>query len=111
MNLSLIKIQIIRRLLNVRNLYMILGVAVIIGFGILGLFLYQYFYQTITQSERVILLKHEVAPDAINMQVVSRVVAFMDSKSSMANIEWDKIKNPFIVNTTTTPAILSHTVE
>lgn len=61
----------------------------------LGLFLYKNFYQTITQSEEIILLKQEVAPDTINMKKVEAILKALEEKTTTTNIIWQEIKNPF----------------
>jgi hypothetical protein len=60
------------------------------------MFLYKNFYQTIAQSEEVVLLKKEVAPDAINMNKVNAVLGALDQKTAMTDsVDFTGIKNPF----------------
>ena len=95
MKFDLSSLKIFQPLLKARNLYIILVIITIVFFGFLTQFLYLYLYQTITQSERIILLKNEVAPDFIDINEVNSVVAFMEKKSAVNNTDWSKIKNPF----------------
>lgn len=70
---------------------------VIIGFvGVLGYFLYTNFYQTITQSQEVILLRQEVAPNYIDIEKVERILESLDKKTTTTPaINFQGIKNPF----------------
>ncbi len=96
MKFSLPKIKIFQLLLSLKYLYGLVIVLVIATFAILGFFLYKNFYQTITQSEEIILLRQEVAPDTIDMELVNRVLKLMANKiASSDEIDWGKIKNPF----------------
>ena len=63
---------------------------------ILGLFLYKNLYVTITQSEEIILLKQEVAPDTIDRTKVNTVLSALEKKVTSADdIDWLQVKNPF----------------
>ena len=96
-------LKILQPLLKARNLYLILSIITLISLGFLTEFLYLYLYQTITQSERIILLKSEVAPDSININEVNSVLDFINKKSTPENINWSEIKNPFAQLTTAQP--------
>jgi flagellar basal body-associated protein FliL len=66
---------------------------------ILGWFLYKHFYQTVTQSKQIDFLRHEVAPDTINLEKVNKVLQLLNEKTNLEKtINWPEIKNPF--NTT-----------
>ncbi len=64
---------------------------------VLGFFLYGNIYQTITQSEQIIILKQEVAPDIVNMKKFNDVLQKITKKTSLKEIDWKKINNPFLV--------------
>lgn len=91
------KIKIFRALFSLKYFYVLVIILIIGVSGILGWFLYKNFYQTIAQTEEIILLKQEVAPDTINMGKVDSVLKFLDKKiKSTSTINWLKIRNPFI---------------
>ncbi|OGY45457.1 MAG: hypothetical protein A2744_02100 [Candidatus Buchananbacteria bacterium RIFCSPHIGHO2_01_FULL_44_11] len=80
----------------VKYLYLIVILIALGALAILGLFLYKNLYVTITQSEEIILLKQEVAPDTIDRTKVNTVLSALEKKSTSAdNIDWSQVKNPF----------------
>lgn len=80
-----------------KKLYIISALIIIAVFSILGFFLYKNIYQSITQSEQIIILRQEVAPDAINMKKFNTVLEKIIKKTSREEIEWEDIKNPFLL--------------
>jgi len=76
--------------------FYLLTVFLVIGALIaLGIFLYQYPYQTVAQSKEIVLLRSQVAPEAINLDEVKKVLEFLDKKIASDGIDWQKVKNPF----------------
>ncbi|MDD2807065.1 MAG: hypothetical protein PHW95_00905 [Patescibacteria group bacterium] len=71
-----------------------MAVAIVVIFSLLGLFLYQYFYQTIAQSEEIVLLKQEVAPDILDDDKVKKVLNRLDLKESTSTVPL-AVNNPF----------------
>ncbi len=93
-----------KTIFSLRYLYIVAFLLLIGAIAILGNFLYKNFYQTITQSEEIILLKKEVAPDIINIDKVERVLQLLTTKTAPElTINFDNIKNPF----STTPQPIS----
>lgn len=50
-------------------------------------FLYKNFYQTITQSEEIILLKKEVASEDVNMDKFERIILNIEKKKEIREIK------------------------
>jgi len=90
------KIKIFQILLSFKYLYVLI---ILIMAGILvtlGFFLYKNLYQTITQSEEIILLRQEVAPDTINMTKVNSVLESLNLKTmASSSADWVNSRNPF----------------
>ena len=106
MKLKLPKIKIFQALLSLKYLYWFVALIAVVVAAILGFFLYKNFYQTITSSEEIILLKSEVAPDTINMKKVEAILKALAEKTAANDMDWQKIRNPFnmpIKNTSVTP--------
>lgn len=77
-----------------------------IGSVSLGFFLYRYFYQTITQSEEIIVLRREVAPESINIEEVQAVIdAYTKKTASSETISWNTQRNPFTAQPLATPPL------
>ena len=80
-----------------RNVYILLTLIGIAVIGYIGYFLYINFYQTITQSQEIVVLKQEVAPDTINRTKVDSVLKNIEEKTSTESmLDWDSIVNFFI---------------
>lgn len=96
MKLKLPKIKFSYAFLSLKYISLII-IVIIIGFvAILGHFLYTNFYQTIAQSQEVILLKQEVAPDTIDIKRVERVLKALDEKTTATpTLNLQEVKNPF----------------
>lgn len=96
MKFKMPKIKILKVLLSSKLLYGLIIILVIAILSVLIFFLYKNFYQTITQSEQIILLKKEVAPDTIDMKRVGQVLDLLDKKTTTTEaIIYSEIKNPF----------------
>jgi len=80
------------------NIYfsVLTAVATIAAMFFLSLFLYKNFYQTITQSEEILLLKQKVAPLSINMDKFNEVMENIEKKGETRSL--DGINNPFAAN-------------
>jgi len=96
MKLKLSKIKRIKFSFSLRYFYVLVFMLVIVVISMLGFFLYKNFYQTIAQTEQIILLRKEVAPDTIDINKVNKVLDALDKKTTTTiDIEYSKIKNPF----------------
>lgn len=81
---------------SLKHFYLVAAILVIAVLIALGVFIYQYFYQTITQAKEIILLKSQVAPETINLDEVNKILGLLDKKITSDNINWPEIKNPFL---------------
>lgn len=97
MKFKLPRIKIFQLLFSLKYFYFII-ILLIVGFSItLGLFLYKNFYQTITQSKEIILLRKEVAPDSLNLEKVEKIIELLERKTTTTEmINFEKIKDPFM---------------
>jgi len=96
MKLKLPKIKISQSFFSPIYIYIIIFGLTFATIAVLSWFLYRNLYQTITQSEQIILLKQEVAPDTIDIKTVEEVLKALDQKTAPADgIDWQKIKNLF----------------
>jgi len=93
--LRLSKLKILGFIIGLAS-YLRLAVVLIalVVFALLAFFLYKNLYLTITQSEEIILLKQEVAPDTIDMDKVNKSLEALEKKAT-TTIDWSKIKSPF----------------
>jgi hypothetical protein len=79
-----------------KYIYLLTVISIIIIALFILQFLYKNFYQTISQSQEIIILRQEVAPEAINNEKVNAVLSALNKKISQENIiDWKKIKNVF----------------
>lgn len=99
MKLKISKIKSPKLSLSAGYLYLGVWLVIIIAFGYTLYFLYENFYLAVTQSEEIILLKKEVAPDTVNIENINNVLELISDKtntSTTSNIE--DIKNPFFLS-------------
>lgn len=90
--------------------YLVIVLIMIGVLGAIGFFLYRNLYQTIAQSEEIILLRKEVAPNSIEVNKVKTVLDGFNAKTTAKNIDFGQTKNPFISQTPPpTPAIVTTT--
>ena len=68
-------------------------IASLFVFGCVSLFLYENFYQTITQSKEILILQKEVAIEAINIKKFGDIMEKIKQKTSLREIE--KFSDPF----------------
>ena len=96
MKLKLPKVKASKVLFSLRYFYIIIFILLAGSLVILGNFLYANFYQTISQSEEIILLKQEVAPDIIDTKKVETVLDQINKKPLRSEeINFDEIFDPF----------------
>ena len=60
--------------------YILMGLASLVIFSYVSLFLYKNFYQTITQSGELIVLRTEVASEDISMLKFDNIVSSLSQK-------------------------------
>ncbi|MFA6322307.1 MAG: hypothetical protein WCX71_02405 [Candidatus Buchananbacteria bacterium] len=105
-----IKFKIPSQLINLnylKHLYFIFTLIVLGLFSILGYFLYENLYQTIAQAQEVILKKKEIAPEALDMEQITKTLKFLDEKTTSTDrINLSTVRDPFFYKSTTTPNIL-----
>ncbi len=77
------------------NLYfhILTAVSVVVLLTIVSLFLYRNFYQTITQSEEILILQGKVASDVVNMNKFNKILEKIKNKTESRKL--GEIKNPF----------------
>lgn len=72
---------------------MIIIVLTIIIFILVSAFLYRNFYQTITQTKQIIVLREKVALFAVNMEKFNLIIDRLTKKTLPKKL--DSINNPF----------------
>ena len=73
-----------RALTSTRAVYTVIVIIVLAVLVQLGYFMYKNFYQVILQSEDIILLRQEVAPESIDFNKVSQVLEKLENKKNLA---------------------------
>lgn len=89
---------------SLKYLYILTVILVIAVLIALVIFLYLYPYQTIAQSKEIVLLRSQVAPEAIDLDEVKKILEFLDKKISSDGTNWPEIKNPFSISAAPAPA-------
>ena len=74
-------------------LYFLVAATGLSVFGYVSLFLYENFYQTITQSKEILILQKKVAVETIDMKKFDDVMEKIKQKANLHKIK--KIDNPF----------------
>jgi len=98
MKLKLPKIKKIKFNFSLKYFYSIVVLFVLVVAGYLSFYLYRNFYVTIAQTEQIILLKKEVAPDSIDINKVNSVLNALDKKTTTTKaVDYSQIKDPFSV--------------
>ena len=92
-----LKIELPKIRVSQKKLYVLSALIIIAVFSTLGFFLYKNIYQSITQSEQIIILRQEVAPDIIDMKKFNNVLEKIIKKTSPEEINLENIKNPFLL--------------
>lgn len=96
MKLRLPKFKKIKFSFSIKYLYALVLLATAVIAGYLGLFLHKNFYGTIAQTEQIVLLKKEVAPDTIDTEKVNQVLTAIEQKvTPPEKIDFQSLKNPF----------------
>ena len=91
-----LKIKFFQLLVSLRLIYFLVIILIIVLAVILGLFLYKNLYKTIAQSEEIIILRKEVAPEFISLEEVNKIVKKIDKKITAEKVtNWLDWNNPF----------------
>lgn len=61
-----------------------------------GVFLYRNFYQVVTESETIIVLRQQVAVAQINYAKFLDVLSSIKSRQNLESLNPKQIKNPFL---------------
>jgi len=83
--------------------YPLLILIIGIGFAFTGMFLYNDFYQTITHSEHVIILRAEVAPALVDIKLFDEVMQNLDNKIAKPEVDTTNIYNAFVPTSALNP--------
>lgn len=67
--------------LIIRYTYVIIFVLALASLAITSLFLYKNFYETIIQSQEVIILKEKVAVETINVKKFDNIIKAIEDKA------------------------------
>lgn len=87
-----------------KYIYLLIVISIIAIALFIFQFLYKNFYQTISQSQEIIILRQEVAPEAINNEKVNAVLSALNKKISQENrTDWKKVKNIFSFSESSNP--------
>jgi uncharacterized membrane protein YqiK len=73
--------------------YFLTAIATVIVLIIVSLFLYKNFYQTITQSEEILILQKKVATETVDMDKFNKLMEKIDKKTEERNL--GGLNNPF----------------
>ncbi|MCX6779035.1 MAG: hypothetical protein NTU97_02280 [Candidatus Magasanikbacteria bacterium] len=73
----------------------VLAAVITSTFIILVFFLYNKFYLTLTQAEEIIILKSQLAVDALNLDLFQKVQKFEESRQTTSTLDLNNLKNPF----------------
>lgn len=86
----------LKKIFNIKQLYYFVYLAGVCAIIYIGYFIYENYYQTVTQAQEIADLRKEVAPESIDIERVNKVLEAIDSKATTTDsiIEQD-IKNPF----------------
>lgn len=86
----------LRDIFSVNQLYYIVYIVGIGTIIYIYFFVYQNYYQTVTQAQEIANLKKEVAPESIDLERVNMVLNAIDNKSTTTNAIIDpNVNNPF----------------
>lgn len=85
-----------RRLFSIKQLYYFVYIAGIGAMIYIGYFIFENYYQTITQAREIADLKKEVAPESIDLDKINKILEAIDNKSTSTNAIIDpNTNNPF----------------
>ena len=96
MRLKIPQIKILEIFLSLKFISVLVVIIFVTALGFLGWFLYRDFYQTITQSKEIIVLRTEVSPHSVNLEQFNTALEALENKvNPQKDINWQEIKNPF----------------
>ena len=98
MKIKIPKLRFLKIFLSLRVIFILVIIIFIAIVGYLGWFLYNNLYQTIAQTEQIIVLRAEVSPYSIDIKQFNTILETLEKKTSQKNlkkINWSEIKNPF----------------
>jgi len=98
MKIKLPKIKGLNKIFSPSVAYILIIIAVIIVLIQLSFFLYKNLYQAVAQSEEIIILREEVAPDTVNMNKFYSVLEKLNRKKESSSATLIEIRNPFKLN-------------
>jgi len=85
-----------KKMFSIKQLYYLVYAVGIGAMVYIGYFIYQNYYQTITQAQEIADLKKEVAPESIDLERVNKVLNAIDNKATTTDSTIDpNINNPF----------------
>lgn len=97
---------------SVKLLYAVAWLIFLGAIGYVCYFWYVNFYGTVAQTEEIILLRSEVAPDIIDTNRVDKVLENLNEKTSATStIDIAKINNPFVPHAEVAPEVLQEETE
>ncbi|MDX9893289.1 MAG: hypothetical protein RB292_02645 [Patescibacteria group bacterium] len=90
-----------KKFLSTKLIAMIILASFVIVLAFLGWFLYKDFYQTITQSQQIIVLRSEVSPYTVDVDKFNKALQSLEQKVDKNSqlVNWPAVKNPFGINT------------
>jgi len=90
------KLKFLKIATSSRTIAMIVTLIFIIIFGYFSWFLYKNIYQTITQSQEIIIMRAEVSPYTIDVDKFNNILKAIDKKTAAtATPAWQEMRNPF----------------
>jgi len=92
MQLKLTKLKITPRVISY-CFYILIILLTLLTLSGLSLFLYQNFYQTITQSKEILILKEKVVIEMIDIKNFNQIIEKLNQKIAAKKIS--TINNPF----------------
>jgi len=98
MKVKLPKLKFLKIFLSLQVIFALVIIIFIVITGYLSWFLYNNLYQTIAQTEQIIVLRAEVSPYSIDIKQFNTILETLGKKTSLENTEeinWSEIKNPF----------------
>lgn len=86
----------LRRLFSIKQLYYFVYIAGIGAMVYIGYFIFENYYQTVTQAREIADLRKEVAPESIDLDKINKILEAIDNKSTSTNAIIDpNTNNPF----------------
>lgn len=86
----------LRKLFSIKQLYYLVYIVGISAMIYIGYFIFENYYQTVTQAQEIADLKKEVAPESIDLDKINKILEAIDNKSTSTNAIIDpNTNNPF----------------